>query len=169
MDYSGKAIDWCRKLGWPAQAVYRPYNTYTRRAVDLWNGIDVLALDGLPGTLGIQATGKGHHAIDHIRKLRGVCAAWPGELASKRAHPKTGKVWEHLPETHPLLLFLEAGNRLQIWAFRKVSKVRGGKVKVWQPRLLQVTPSSLTSFAEPSSTEELEIPLPPLPQSRAAT
>jgi hypothetical protein len=60
--------------------------------IDLFGCIDILALDGQPGCLGIQATSGSGHPAKHLAKMR------------------------TLPDVRP---WLEAGNRLQIWAWRK--------------------------------------------------
>lgn len=162
MDYSGKAISWCRRLGWPAGSVYRPWNEHTRVAKDFIETIDVIAYDAQPGVLGIQATGKQGEAAKHITKLREVVSSWPERLSQRRKKKNGEREWGQLPELHPLLLHLAAGNRFQIWAFRKVKVKRGGKQEVWRPRILSLSISSLTSSEPPEpSSLEIDTPLPP--------
>lgn len=165
-DYSGKSVAWCRKLGWPAEPVYRPWSPHTRRAKDFMGVIDVMAYDGQPGILGIQATGKSGEASKHLQKIRSVVAGWPDELRKKREQ-KNGAAWAALPDRHPILLHLEAGNRLQVWAFRKVAVKRGGKALVWRPRVLSLTASSLLSEACPKPRDlVVPTPLPEKPSRR---
>lgn len=46
--------------------------------------------------------------------------------------------------TENVLAWLKAGNRLELWAWRKVKLVRGGKAMRWAPK---VTPITLADFA----------------------
>lgn len=85
-------------------------NTWANKTVDLFNIIDILALDG--GVVGIQVCG-GNDYMDHVRKLR------EDEAENTRA-------------------WLEAGGRLEIHAWRKVKKKRGQKVWIWKPRVADV-------------------------------
>ncbi len=61
---------------------------------DLFGCIDLVALDGKPGVLGIQAT-SGSNASARLKKIHGEC--WP---AVER--------------------WLQAGNRLEVWGWRKL-------------------------------------------------
>ena len=85
-------------------------NTWAGKTIDLFNIVDILALDG--GFLGIQVCGSGDY-MEHVRKLR------DDEAENTRA-------------------WLESGGRLEIHAWRKVKKVRGGKAMVWKPRIADI-------------------------------
>ena len=68
------------------------WNPYARKRIDLWGVGDILVLDGKPGSLIIQATTQTHI----------------GERKEKIL-------------TNPLVpLWMKAGNRLSIWAWRKI-------------------------------------------------
>lgn len=77
---------------------------------DFLGCIDILALDGLPGSLGIQA-----------------CAGGDASTRAKKA------------AAEPLLrAWLAAGNRFQVWAWREVWVDTGAKTKAkrWRPRIV---------------------------------
>jgi hypothetical protein len=77
---------------------------------DLFGIIDVIALDPESGVVGIQCcAGSGFSA--HMKKL---C----------EENAQATKDWLDTP-----------GTGLEIWAWRKVKKVRGGKAMIWQPRI----------------------------------
>lgn len=85
-------------------------NTWAGKTVDLFNIIDILALDG--GVVGIQVCGSGDYQ-KHVRKLR------EDEAENTRA-------------------WLKAGGLLEIHAWRKIKKKRGQKIWIWQPRIADV-------------------------------
>jgi hypothetical protein len=77
---------------------------------DFLGCIDILAMDGLPGSLGIQA-----------------CAGGDASTRAKKA------------ATEPLLRpWLAAGNRFQVWAWREIWVDTGAKTKAkrWRPRIV---------------------------------
>ena len=78
--------------------------------VDLFNIIDIIALRGC--ILGIQVTGA--------------------DLAS---HKK--KIMEECKQN--TIAWLANGGRLEVWGWRTLKKKRGGKAKVWKPRIVDVT------------------------------
>jgi hypothetical protein len=82
--------------------------------VDLFGIIDVLALDPQTGVIGVQScAGSGFSA--HWKKL-----------TIERAQET--RDWLSTP-----------GCSLEIWAWRKISKKRGGKAMIWQPRVKSIT------------------------------
>lgn len=99
----------CRKRGWLAQVVER-WNPYARIRQDLFGFGDVIALDRCPGALLIQAT-SGANAAARLAKIQ---------------------------EKDEARQWLEAGNRIAVWAWAK----RGarGKRKLWTLREVEVTP-----------------------------
>jgi hypothetical protein len=80
---------------------------------DFLGFIDVIALDPQRGVVGIQTTGTDFSG--HFRKLT--------EEASENVYE-----WLRTP-----------GALLELWAWRKVKKVRGGKAMIWQPRVREIT------------------------------
>lgn len=97
----------CRAAGWPVQIVEK-WVPAARKRIDLFGCIDLVALDGQPGVLGIQAT-SGSNAAARATKAR--------ELPTLRA-------------------WLEAGNRFEVWGWRKVGA--RGKRKLWDVRIVRV-------------------------------
>lgn len=77
---------------------------------DLW-GADIIALDGLPGSLLIQTTSDANHAARRTKVLA-------------------------IPEVK---LWLEAGNRFQVWTWGKKSSDGRGSRKVWTLREEEIT------------------------------
>lgn len=81
----------CRRRRWEAGVVERWLpRAHVRK--DLFGAIDIIALDDLPGCLGIQACGQGGTS-SHLKKL----------MAEPRAER-----------------WVAAGNRLTIWEWRRV-------------------------------------------------
>jgi hypothetical protein len=97
---TARSLGECRRLGWTAQVVER-WNPHSKTRLDLFGGVDILALDGLPGCLGIQATTTAHAAARE---------------AKLRAEPR-------------MAAWLAAGNRLEVWAWAKLGA--RGKRKLW--------------------------------------
>lgn len=81
---------------------------------DLFGIIDVLALDPQQGVVGIQCC-AGSGFSKHLNKL----------LVEKAQDTLD---WLETPST-----------RLELWAWRKIKKVRGGKAMVWRPRVQVIT------------------------------
>ena len=92
----------CRKRGWRA-CVVEKWIAQARRRIDVYGFGDVLALDGKPGSLLIQATTTAN-APSRVTKIRGECA----EAASD---------------------WLRAGNRIAVWGFAR--RGAAGKRKLW--------------------------------------
>lgn len=111
-----------RRRGLPA-AVVEKWNQYAGPhgiRQDLFGIIDVIALDHTRGVIGVQAcAGSGYQA--HLRKLL-------------EAHAQETRDW-----------LLTPGCTLELWAWRKVKKTRGGKAMLWEPRVRLVT---LQDFGE---------------------
>lgn len=87
---------------------------------DLFNIIDIIALDFKVGVVGVQSTGQDF--AGHWKKLT--------EEKSKESHD-----WLRTP-----------GTTLELWGWRKVKKVRGGKAMIWKPRVAQITLDDLKLF-----------------------
>jgi len=69
---------------------------------------DILCLDG-ERTIAVQCCGSDYQ--QHVIKIR---------------------------ENEFIVPWLRAGNELQIWAWRKLKKKRGGKAMEWKPRIADV-------------------------------
>lgn len=102
-----------RKRGWTAQVVEK-WIPQARRRQDLFGCIDLLALDGLPGSLGIQATSGSNHS-SRIKKAADE------------------------PRLRP---WLEAGNRFEVWSWGK--RGAHGSRKTWVLRAQALTTDDLT-------------------------
>ena len=85
------------------------WNNFARRRIDLFNIIDVLVLDS--GIVGIQVCGS--------------------DLSSHKQKIMVG-------EKTATFNWLSNGARLEVWAWRKLLKKRGGKAKKWVPRIIDV-------------------------------
>lgn len=131
----------CRRRGMLACVVERfvaPHGRPFGHRVDAFGCIDLLVLDGQPGVLGVQATDgtSVHHRVEKIRTECSVAA----------------RAW------------LAAGNRLQVWGWRKSTNgVRGGR-KLWTVRVVHVTGDDLApvEFKAPRAkrrrrSEQLEL------------
>lgn len=100
MKSTARSLEHCRKLGYVAGLVERRLpRTFT--TIDFLGLIDVLALDGLPGVLGIQA-------------------CWQSDQAAHRAKALANA---------NLRPWLAAGNRFELWSWRRAK--RRNKDKTW--------------------------------------
>ena len=111
MSPTARSLAHCKKLGWLAQVVEQTIpRTFIKR--DLFGCIDILALDGNPGVLGIQATSEsGGNVAKRADRIRTECA-------------EKSAAW------------LAAGNRIQVWGWGK--KGAAGKRKLWTLRVVEV-------------------------------
>lgn len=85
---------------------------------DMFGIIDVLALDPVRGVVGIQCCTTAFKA--HIDKM-----------TVEKAQDTLD--WLKTPSANGRGLVLE------VWGWRKVKKVRGGKAVVWKPRVQEIT------------------------------
>lgn len=108
-----KTLKECRRLGWIPTVVER-HVVHARKKFDAFGFGDVLVIDDEAGSLLIQATSdqSGGHGPARVRKI----------LAEPRA-----KAW------------LERGNRIQVWAWRKLKKKPGHGNRIWFPKISEVT------------------------------
>lgn len=107
---TARALAECRKRGWMAHVVEK-YNSFTRRKSDLFGFIDIVALDGQQGVLGLQVTSSDHIA-GRVDKIRGECA-------------------------EAFAAWVAAGNRVAVWGWAK--RGAAGRRKVWRLREVEVT------------------------------
>lgn len=84
-----RTLAWLRREGWTCQVVER-WNAFARRRIDLFGGIDIVAVKGVI-TLGVQCTTQANAAA-RVTKLKQVPAI---------------EAW------------LAAGNRLEVWGWAK--------------------------------------------------
>jgi hypothetical protein len=110
MSPTQRSLAWLRRRGATAAVVER-YNPHAKRRVDLFGFIDLVALDGGQGVLGIQTT-SADHVSHRLAKLREECAE-----AMER--------------------WLNAGNRLVIHGWAKQGP--RGRRKLWTLREVVVT------------------------------
>ena len=101
-----------RKMGRRC-AIVEKWNSHAKIRQDLFGVIDVLALDPERGVVGVQSCGNSFSA--HYKKL-----------TEERADECIE--WLETP-----------GTVLELWAWRKVKLVRGGKAMRWQARIHDFT------------------------------
>jgi hypothetical protein len=87
---------------------------------DLFGILDIIALDFEKGVVGVQSTGTDF--AGHWKKLT--------EEKAKESHD-----WLMTP-----------GTSLELWGWRKIKKVRGGKATVYAPRIRAITIDDLKLF-----------------------
>ena len=109
-----RSLKYCRDMGWPVQVV-EYWLAPARKRRDLFCCIDIVALDGQPGVIGIQACTGG----DLTKRLKKAL------------------------EQHHLRDWLQAGNRFEVWGWRPVAAYRKDGVRKvhdeWRCRCHQVT------------------------------
>lgn len=88
---------------------------------DLFGWIDIIAVGPADGIVGVQSTGQDF--AGHRRKLMGE---------------RSEEVRE----------WLRAGGVAELWGWRKVKRVRGGKQMVWRPRVERITLETLDATAD---------------------
>lgn len=107
MQPTARTLQWIRKLDWPIDVVERwvgpPGNFAMRKRRDLFGFIDLIALDGKPGCLGIQSTASSGMSA-RVTKIHEQCF----ELSRR---------WLH------------AGNRL--WVVGWAKRGKQGERKLW--------------------------------------
>ena len=86
---------------------------------DLFGFIDLIALDPERGIIAVQSCGQSFAA--HLRKITdSECTEFVIEWLKSPSQPK-----------------------LELWGWRKVKKVKGGKAMVWRPRIKEITVEDL--------------------------
>lgn len=79
------------------------------RRNDLFGIIDVLALDPERGVVGVQSCGQDFSG--HLKKMQ-------------EEQAQEVRDWIRTP-----------GTQLELWGWRKIKKVKGGKAMIWEPRI----------------------------------
>lgn len=105
-----------KRQGCQTWIVEKPFNPYTKRREDLFNLFDLVGIRGdLVGVTGVQACGE--DVASHIRKVTQGYTDGKGLT---------------IPPNPYLRVWLQAGNRAFIWAWRKRGAT--GKRKLWELR-----------------------------------
>lgn len=94
-------------------AIVEKWNAYAKIRQDMFGIIDIIALDPQRGVIGVQACGSAFSAHYH-------------KLTEEKAQETYD--WISTPGTH-----------LELWGWRKIKKVRGGKAMIWEPRIQEIT------------------------------
>lgn len=111
-----------RNEGWHP-AVVEHFNHFARIRQDLWNCLDLLAVNG-KGVLGVQTT-SGANLAQRMTKLR----------------------------QNPLMpLILASGIRVELHGWRKVKLRRKSKAERWECRVVELTPAMLVQ-RDPNTLE----------------
>lgn len=90
-------------------AIVEKWNHHIKIRQDMFGIIDIIALDPEKGVIGVQSTGTAFSR--HVHKLQ-------EEKAQETLD------WLKTP-----------GATLELWGWRKVKRVRGGKQMIWKPRV----------------------------------
>jgi hypothetical protein len=98
-----------KEYGWQYW-ITEKWNPYSRTNEDMFGFCDILCLSDCR-TIAIQSCAGGGDYMRHVRKIRDNEYAIP---------------------------WLFAGNEIQIWAWRQLKKKRGGKAKIWKPRVADI-------------------------------
>lgn len=96
---------------------------------DLFNIFDIIALDPARGIIGVQCCGQDFAA--HYRKI-------------------TEEYGDNAIE------WLLCKGRIELWGWRKLLAKPGGKLRVWRPRVKEITFSDFKGIYEPESRFERE-------------
>lgn len=87
------------------------YNHFSKKRIDLFGFIDIISLDPIKGVVAVQSTGPSGHS-DHKKKI----------LSCEFS-----------------LTWLECGGKIELISWRKLLKKRGGKQRIWVPRVEEIT------------------------------
>lgn len=90
---------------------------------DLFGIIDVITLDPVRGVVGIQCCAGSGYAT-HYRKI----------------------IEEHTQDFYDWIT--TPGTAFELWAWRKVKVVKGGKAEIWSPRIRPITIDDLSAHNE---------------------
>lgn len=101
-----KSKKYLEKLGYTCGKVEQPFNPYSKKRNDLFGIFDLIAMQPSEGIVGVQCCG--FDFAEHDRKI----------LSSEHA-----------------ITWLKSGGGLLLIGWRKILKKRGGKLKVYAPRI----------------------------------
>ena len=105
---TSRTLEYIRQMGWEADKVeqFNPYAGKFGKRKDLFGIIDIIALGDRPWAIGIQSCGQAY--AEHEKSILG----------------------------NPMALkWIEKGNTLMLIGWRKILKQRGGKLRIWAPRI----------------------------------
>lgn len=122
------SLEALRETGWTVQKV-EYFNFFAKRRIDLFGFIDILAMNGTPGLLGIQACITGD-ILKRVRKAEHECG-------------------------DKLLLWLKSGNRFEVWGWAK--RGERGKAKYFERRRIRFVIDREMLKALEYGTPEIEI------------
>lgn len=107
---TARTIDHFRDQGIP---IYKTetWNYYAKRSNDLFGFIDAVALTDT--ILGLQIT-SGVNTSARVKKI---------------LHERTDNA----------IAWLEAGGTIEVWGWRQLLEKRGGKRKIWEPKIIEIT------------------------------
>lgn len=99
------------KAGMVERFIGQAWNTSGKLGIrkDLFGILDIIAMHPTRGVIGIQSTGQDYSG--HHKKI-------------------TEEHWENACRW-----LLTPGTKLELWAWRKVLEKRGGKRRIWKPRI----------------------------------
>jgi len=103
----------CRSRGYICDKAEK-FNQYAGpfgRREDLFNFIDIIYLDPQKGIVAIQSTGPHGHS-QHRKQIL---------------------------ENEFALEWLKCRGQIELWSWRKILKSRGGKLRIWTPRIEPIT------------------------------
>ena len=108
---TGRTNALLRERGYLVRVV-ESYNHHTKRRKDLFGFIDIVGIHpDILGVLGVQTT-TGTNLAARITKAEALPAYWQ---------------------------WLACGNDVEFHGWRKILKVKGGKVKIWAPKIHAVS------------------------------
>lgn len=113
LSYTQLTLRDCRERGYICDKAEK-FNAYAGpfgRREDLFGFIDIIYLDPLKGIVAIQSTGPSGHS----------------------SHRKA------ILENPNALEWLKVGGKIELWSWRKILKKRGGKLRIWSPRIEDIT------------------------------
>jgi len=105
---------------------FNPYAGKYGQRHDLFNIIDIIALDPERGVVGIQACSQS--SASHLRKL-------------KEERAQESMDWLSTP-----------GTKLELWCWRKLKLKKGGKAMRWTPKVTELLFIDFIRFDELSNT-----------------
>jgi len=106
-----KSLELLREQGYTVY-ITEHWNAYARVRKDLYSFIDIVGLHPIEtGVLGVQTTTSTNMSA-RVKKAEGLPAYW---------------------------LWLSCGNDVEFHGWSKLLKKRGGKLRVWKPRVIRVS------------------------------
>jgi hypothetical protein len=112
--------------------------------VDVFNFIDALAIGA------IMADAVDDTGLKIRRPVNAIIAIQSCVSSGHAAHKKK------ILENEYALRWLQCGGYIELWSWRKLLKERGGKLRVWTPRIEQI---SLGQMAAATSTIPVPTPV----------